>query len=76
MTHYALENHTVSKSDPELSWRLVHDDGEILGFFESTGYTETIHTLFTGTESECRAEIARLGLTEPALEIMPEEPIT
>ena len=62
ISSYKLDSHTVARSSKEKSWRLVHDGKTVLDLFESEGFTETINTLFTGTETECRNEIARLGL--------------
>lgn len=53
----------TNKCGPANSWRLVHNGTDVLALFESTGVTETIHTLFeAGTKEACEAEIARLGL--------------
>ncbi len=64
MTTYKIGNVTVNKSGTEQSWRLVHDGDRVIDLFESSGYTETINQLFTGTRDECLAEISRLNLVE------------
>lgn len=69
VTQRHTEAGTISESSRELSWRLVHDGVRVHDLFESEGVTGTKFNLFTGTEEECRAEIARLGLAplpEPA----------
>lgn len=46
-------------------WRLIHDGKKVLNlFYIESGNTETIYTLFHGTEEECKSEIKRLGLTQ------------
>lgn len=53
----------TNKCGPENSWRLVHNGIDVLALLESSGITETIHTLFEAdTKEACDAEIARLGL--------------
>lgn len=53
----------TNKCGPANSWRLAHNGTDVLALFESTGITETIHTLFEAdTKEACDAEIARLGL--------------
>jgi hypothetical protein len=46
------------------NWKLVYDENAIV-FYEQTDQSiATPKTLFIGTQEECEAEIARLGLTE------------
>lgn len=46
-------------------WRLVHDNVNVIALFESSGITETIHTIYeAATEAECLAEVERLGLIQ------------
>ena len=48
---------------PGQSWRLVHDNVEVLALFESAGITESWHFIFeAATRQECLDEIARLKL--------------
>lgn len=46
--------------------RLIHDDVQVIALIEATSgvVTETRHKIYTGTLDACRAEIARLGLSE------------
>lgn len=58
---------------PNKSWRLVHNGEEVLMLMETSGYTTTIHTLFEAqTEEECLAEIERLNLKIPDVELKKE----
>ena len=50
-------------SPKDKSWRLVHDGKQVLAYFESSGTTGTTNMLFVGTQAQCEAEIAKLGLT-------------
>lgn len=44
-------------------WRLIYDGIQVIALFESSGETETIHTIFEAdTQAKCEAEIIRLGL--------------
>jgi hypothetical protein len=48
---------------PAVSWRLVHNETEVLLLIQTGGYTTSIHTMFeAATEKECLAEITRLSL--------------
>jgi hypothetical protein len=52
-----------NKVGPQNSWRLVHDGTKVLSLFESSGWTESIHTIFeSATRIDCLNEVARLGL--------------
>ena len=54
---------------PGQSWRLVHDGTSVLSLEETSGYTESQHTIFeAATKAECRAEIARLNLVSLPLQ--------
>ena len=51
--------------DDSNSWKLVHD-GNIIILFEQMDKTlGTQFNLFVGTQDECNAEIARIGLKHP-----------
>ena len=53
----------MQTSSTENSWRLIHDGASVIDLFQSSGVTETLHTLFeAATKVECVAEIRRLGL--------------
>ena len=52
----------ANQSLPQTSWRLVHNEVQVLDFFESGGFTTTINPIFVGTEIECETEITKLGL--------------
>lgn len=53
----------ITTIGPDKSWRLVHDNVDVLLFIETSGYTTTEHTVFeAATEEECLAEIERLNL--------------
>lgn len=52
-------------------YRLVHDGKRVLSLFSSVGLTHTRNELFCGTQEECDAEIARLGLAQ-AVEVNPD----
>jgi hypothetical protein len=65
--------HTVG---PALSWRLVHDSVWWYAWFQSTGYTTSIHTIEEfQTEQEGNDRIAELGLVpfNPPAPPEPEE---
>lgn len=65
----------VNEVGPTNSWRLIHNDSDVLDLFESPGYTQTIFTIFESTTKEaCEAEIVRLGLKPLPVELPPEEP--
>jgi len=42
-------------------FRLIHDETRIIAYFESAGVTRTPAMLFCGTQTECQAEMTRLG---------------
>jgi hypothetical protein len=53
----------VNKTDSELSWRLIHDGSKVISLFESSGVTQTTHTIFlAATEEQCQTEIYSLNL--------------
>lgn len=54
-------NETV-KSD--LCFRLAHDGGKVIRFFESKGFTITGLELIVGTKQECINEANRLNLKQ------------
>lgn len=45
-------------------YRLVHNGQRVLALFETNpeNVTDTIYTLFEGSNADCDAEISRLGL--------------
>ena len=48
---------------PGQSWRLIHDNVQVLDLFESAGITESWHFIFEAdTRQECLSEIGRLEL--------------
>ena len=48
---------------PGQSWRLIHDNVQVLDLFESAGITESWHFIFEAdTRQECLDEIDRLKL--------------
>jgi len=49
--------------DESNSWKLVHDGINIIIFEQTDKSISTQNVLFVGTQEECEAEIARLGLT-------------
>ena len=51
--------------DESNSWKLVHDGINIIIFEQTDKSISTQNVLFVGTQEECDAEIARLGLTWP-----------
>lgn len=55
----------MATSTTNPGWRLVHDGVKVimLDYFAG-GRTRTQHTIFEGTEAECRAEITNLGLID------------
>jgi hypothetical protein len=58
----------VSKNkDTAYAFHLVYDGEKVLNYFESNGETSTIHSLFVGTEEECKkeADVKGLKLPEP-----------
>ena len=63
-------NSEATTVGPANSWRLVYDtDKNVISYFESDGYTTSIHTIFEGqTEQECIDEAERLGLELPVIE--------
>lgn len=48
--------------DESNSWKLVHDGVNIIIFEQTDKSISTQNVLFVGTQEECEAEIARLGL--------------
>ena len=60
--------------DESNSWKLVHDGINIIIFEQTEKSISTQNVLFVGTQEECDAEIARLGLNWPSLELG-EEPV-
>lgn len=62
----------VTTVGPENSWRLIYDtEKKVISYFESTGYTTSIHTIFEGrTEMECMDEAQKLGLELPIIEAL------
>ena len=49
--------------DESNSWKLVHDGINIIIFEQTDKSISTQNVLFVGTQEECDAEIAGLGLT-------------
>ena len=50
--------------DESVGWKLIHNDIDVIFFEETDKAISTQEKLFVGTQEECEAEIARLGLTE------------
>jgi hypothetical protein len=48
-----------------MKYRLIHSETEIVTIVQDIGTTSTMHTVFTGSANECRAEASRLSLTDP-----------
>jgi hypothetical protein len=56
----------VSKNkDKAYAFHLVYKGENVLHYFESNGETNTIHSLFVGTEEECQKEADKKGLKLP-----------
>ena len=53
-------NWSYDESD---AWKLVHDGTNIIFFEQTNKSISTQSILFIGTQEECEAEIARLGLS-------------
>lgn len=53
------------------SFYLVHNGKQILSLRERTQMPCTNNTIFRGTEDECKAEAARLKLTDPNIPVAP-----
>ena len=63
VTQYIINGVTINKTDSENSWRLVHDGVKVITFFEGSGITQSMHTIFlASTEAECQTEIYSLNL--------------
>jgi len=46
-----------------MSWVLIHDGSKVISLSESSGVTNTHHTVFlAATEAECQTEIYSLNL--------------
>jgi hypothetical protein len=61
----------VSKNkDKAYAFHLVYKGENVLHYFESNGETNTIHSLFVGTEEECKKEADVKGLKLPEPERM------
>lgn len=55
---------TPNVSPKKDCWRLIWNDSkQVIACFRSSGETQTIHNLFCGTQAECEAQVAQLGLT-------------
>ena len=50
--------------DESNSWKLVHDGINIIIFKHTDKSISTQNVLFVGSQEECDAEIARLGLVD------------
>lgn len=48
-----------------MNYRLIHDGIEVIALIEAVGETSTNAQCFEGTLAQCRAEVARLSLTDP-----------
>jgi hypothetical protein len=48
--------------DESVGWKLIHNDIDVIFFEETDKAISTQEKLFVGTQQECEAEIARLGL--------------
>lgn len=63
VTQETINGLTVNKTDSSLSWRLIHDGDKVISLFESSGVTQTMHTIFlAATEEQCQTEIYSLNL--------------
>jgi len=63
VTQENINGNIVNKTDSEMSWRLIHNDERVIALFESSGITQTSHTIFlAATEAECQTEIYSLNL--------------
>ena len=51
--------------DESVGWKLIHNDIDVIFFEETDKAISTQEKLFVGTQEECEAEIARLGLIWP-----------
>ena len=69
---------TPNTVGPAPSWRLAHDTVYYYAWFESGGYTTSIHSIEEfSTEAEGDARIAELGLVpiDPPVTMEPETPV-
>jgi hypothetical protein len=69
---------TPNTVGPDSSWRLVHDNVYYYAWFESSGYTTSIHIIEEfATKAEGDARIAELGLVsiDPPVTMEPETPV-
>jgi hypothetical protein len=55
-----------------MNYRLIHSETEVIAVVEDVGETVTPFTVFTGTLAQCRAEAARIGLSDPS-EAIPKD---
>ena len=63
VTQENINGITINKTDKEMSWRLIHNGVRVISLFESSGCTQTSHTIFMATtEAECQTEIYSLNL--------------
>jgi len=54
-----------------MNYRLIHSETEIIAIIEDIGDTATPFTIFTGTLTECLAEVGRLNLADPSDALAP-----
>jgi len=63
VTQENIGGNIINTTDTEMSWRLIHNEDKIIALFESSGITQTHHTIFlASTEAECQTEIYSLNL--------------
>jgi len=63
VTQENINGTIINKTDSEMSWRLIHNGIKVIDLFESSGCTQTTHTIFlAATEAECQTEIYYLNL--------------
>lgn len=63
ITQYNIGELVVNKTNNVMCWRLVHDGKKVISLSESSGITQTIHTIFlANTKQECETEIYSLNL--------------
>jgi len=64
---YSIGNKIVNKTNSNnQSWRLIHDDVDVIQIFQTSGYTETIYNIeIRGSEQLCIDRANALGLNFP-----------
>ena len=70
MSAIPVDELIANVSAREKSWRLAHDNVQVITVFEGEGETWCIHPLFCATEEkEIDEEIKRLGLKELPVDV-------